>query len=60
MEYRFEKEYGCLILRMPEELDHHQAEIFKEEADSLILKYPVHSLILILRIRSLWTAQASA
>ena len=26
MEYRFEKEYGCLILRMPEELDHHQAE----------------------------------
>ena len=45
MEYRFEKEYGCLILRMPEELDHHQAEIFKEEADSLILKYPVHSLI---------------
>ena len=45
MEHRFEKEYGCLIVRMPEELDHHQAEILKEEADGLILKYPVRSLV---------------
>ena len=25
MEHRYEREYGCLILRMPRELDHHQA-----------------------------------
>ncbi len=45
MEHRYEKEYGCLILRMPKELDHHQAEILKEEADELIQKYPVRSLV---------------
>ena len=45
MEHRFEKEYGCLIVRMPEELDNHQAEILKEEADGLILQYPVRSLV---------------
>ncbi|MCI9137418.1 MAG: anti-sigma factor antagonist [Lachnospiraceae bacterium] len=45
MDYRFEKEYGCLFLKMPEELDHHQAEILKEEADTLILEYPVRSLV---------------
>lgn len=45
MEHKFEKEYGCLILKMPVELDHHEAEFLKEEADSLILKYPVRSLI---------------
>ncbi len=45
MEHRFEKEYGCLILKMPRELDHHQAEVLKEEADSLILQYPVRSLV---------------
>ena len=44
MEHRFEREYGCLIVKMPKELDHHQAEVLKEEADSLILKYPVRSL----------------
>ena len=45
MEHKFEKEYGCLILKMPVELDHHQAEFLKEEADGLLLKYPVRSLI---------------
>lgn len=45
MEHKFEKKYGCLFLQMPEELDHHQAEILKEEADALILKYPVRSLV---------------
>ena len=32
-------------MKMPQELDHHQAEILKEEADGLIMKYPVRSLI---------------
>ena len=45
MEHRYEREYGCLILRMPRELDHHQAEILKEEADELIKNYPVRSLV---------------
>lgn len=45
MEHKYEKEYGCLILRMPAELDHHAAEILKEEADGLILQYPVRSLV---------------
>ncbi len=45
MEHRYEREYGCLILRMPRELDHHQAEILKEEADELIQNYPVRSLV---------------
>lgn len=45
MEHKYEKEYGCLILRMPKELDHHEAEFLKEEADQLILKYPVRSLV---------------
>ena len=45
MEHKFEKEYGCLILKMPEELDHHQAEFLKEQADGLIMKYPVRSLV---------------
>lgn len=45
MEHEFKKEYGCLILKMPVELDHHQAEFFKEEADGLMIKYPVRSLV---------------
>ena len=45
MEQKYEKEYGCLTLRMPAELDHHQSEFLKEEADQLLLKYPVRSLI---------------
>lgn len=45
MEHNYEKEYGCLVLKMPAELDHHQAEFLKEEADQLLLKYPVRSLI---------------
>lgn len=45
MEHKYEKDYGCLVLKMPQELDHHQAEILKEEADGLIMKYPVRSLI---------------
>lgn len=45
MEHKFKKEYGCLVLRMPKELDHHQAEFFKEEADGLLLRYPVRSLV---------------
>lgn len=45
MEHRYEREYGCLILRMPRELDHHQAEILKEKADELIQNYPVRSLV---------------
>ena len=45
MEHRYEKEYGCLILRMPQELDHYQAEFLKEEADGLLLQYPVRNLI---------------
>ena len=45
MEHRYEREYGCLILRMPRELDHHQAEILKEEAYELIQNYPVRSLV---------------
>lgn len=45
MEHKFEQEYGCLVLQMPEELDHHEAEFLKEQADDLILKYPVRSLV---------------
>ena len=45
MDHKYRKEYGCLILRMPAELDHHAAEFLKEEADGLILKYPVRSLV---------------
>lgn len=45
MEHQYEKDYGCLILRMPKELDHHQAEFLKEEADGLLLQYPVRSLV---------------
>lgn len=45
MEHKYKREYGCLILKMPKELDHHQAEVLKEEADGLLLKYPVRSLI---------------
>ncbi|MBU5473451.1 STAS domain-containing protein [Roseburia sp. MSJ-14] len=45
MEHKYEREYGCLILKMPRELDHHQAEFLKEEADGLLVKYPVRNLI---------------
>ncbi len=45
MEHKYEKDYGCLVLKMPQELDHHQAEVLKEEADGLIMKYPVRSLV---------------
>ena len=27
MDHKYRKEYGCLILRMPAELDHHAAEL---------------------------------
>lgn len=45
MEHKYEQEYGCLVLKMPRELDHHQAEFLKEEADGLIMRYPVRSLV---------------
>ena len=45
MEHNYEKEYGCLMLKMPRELDHYAAEFLKEEADALLLKYPVRSLV---------------
>lgn len=45
MEHNYEKEYGCLMLKMPRELDHYASEFLKEEADALLLKYPVRSLV---------------
>lgn len=45
MEHKYEQEYGCLVLKMPQELDHYQAEFLKEEADTLIMRYPVRSLV---------------
>lgn len=45
MEHKYKQEHGCLILKMPAELDHHAAEHLKEEADELILRYPVRSLV---------------
>lgn len=45
MEHIYEREYGRLILKTPAELDHHEAQFLKEEADQLLQKYPVRSLV---------------
>ncbi len=45
MEERFHMIENYLMIRMPKELDHHQAEILSEKADLLILREPVKNIV---------------
>ena len=49
-----------LTIHMPKELDHHNAEEIKREADRLLGTRNIRSIILISRRPALWTAPASA
>lgn len=45
MEHKFEQETGRLIIQMPREVDHHSSEKLRRETDSLLLRYPVRSIV---------------
>lgn len=45
MEDRFQVIENCLMVRMPEEIDHHRAAVLIECADRYIMKEPVKNII---------------
>lgn len=45
MEERFQVIDHCLFIRMPEEIDHHQAVLINERADRYILKENISSIV---------------
>lgn len=45
MENHYELKDGCLTISVPKELDHHQANLLKTEADLLIEAYQVRELV---------------
>lgn len=45
MEERFQMIENYLMIRMPEEIDHHQASILSEGADEYIMKEPVRNIV---------------
>ena len=45
MEHRFEKEYGCLILKMPRELDHHNCRDLRHETDLLLAENYIDRIV---------------
>lgn len=47
---------GCLVVYVPRELDHHQANRIRTETDLLIDTYHVRHLVFDLQRQSLWTA----
>ena len=51
MKSQYIMEKGCLVVYVPRELDHHQANRIRTETDLLI-----DTLCLILQRQSLWTA----
>lgn len=59
MERYCEQEKNCLRVYVPRELDHHEADRLKQEADFFIETGQVRRSCLILRERSSWTAPES-
>lgn len=45
MQYEYEVRDGCLVVMVPKELDHHQANSLRAETDLLITTYRVRHLI---------------
>lgn len=45
MKDRFQMIDNYLMIRMPEEIDHHQAVMLSEEADRCILQKPVKNIV---------------
>lgn len=45
MEERFHMIENYLMIRMPEEIDHHQAAALSEKADQYIMKQPVRHIV---------------
>ena len=45
MEEKYQLKEGCLTIQMPKELDHHEADRLKMEADFLIGAYHVRRLV---------------
>ena len=45
MEHKFIQEKGQLVVKMPQELDHHAAGRLRAETDYLIAKYPVRCIV---------------
>ena len=45
MEERFQMIENYLMIRMPEEIDHHQASVLSETADSYIVREPVKNIV---------------
>ncbi|QEK18851.1 hypothetical protein LAJLEIBI_02873 [[Clostridium] hylemonae DSM 15053] len=48
---KYEVQENCLTIFLPTELDHHNAESIRREADHLIEKNHIRYVILILRIQ---------
>ena len=45
MDERFQMIENYLMIRMPEEIDHHQASVLSETADSYIVREPVKNIV---------------
>ena len=45
MEERLQMIENYLMIRMPEEIDHHQASVLSETADSYIVREPVKNIV---------------
>lgn len=45
MEERFQMIENYLMIRMPEEIDHHQASVLSKTADSYIVREPVKNIV---------------
>lgn len=59
MKSQYIMEKGCLVVYVPRELDHHQANRIRTETDLLIDTYHVRHLVFVLQRQSLWTAPGS-
>lgn len=50
---------NCLMVRMPEEVDHHRASYICEGADRLLVRENVENVVFVLKIPDLWILRGS-
>ena len=49
----------CLVIRLPKEIDHCQAEQIRQECERSFMNFIIRDIILIFRIPHLWIVQES-
>ena len=50
----------CLVIRLPKEIDHYQAEKVRRECEQSFMKFIIRDIILTFPILPLWTVQELA